>query len=135
MIVGISLNSINAEVVEKSISGDISVNSTPVIESVEKRDVDVSEMKNVLAFKFSYETKYDPDVGRISMTGEVLYHTPKSEEIMKKWTKEKKIDEKIAVQILNAIFRKCVTKTVDLSNELGLPPPIRYPVVKPKDED
>ena len=45
------------------------------------------------------------------------------------------MDDPMALEVLNDIFRRCLVKGVDLSNELGLPPPIRFPIVKPKEQD
>ena len=41
----------------------------------------------------------------------------------------------MALEVLNAIFRRCLTKGIDIAAELGLPPPIRFPVVKSKEQN
>ena len=134
-IIGISFRSIEADIdIEKKHKGDININSVPTIQKIEKHELGLANLKEALAIDFKFETKYEPKIGNIAIEGRVLYQTNKIKECLEKWKKEKKLDEKLLIEILNAIFRKCLVKAVDLSNELGLPPPIRFPVVKPGKE-
>ena len=59
------------------------------------------------------------------------------EKIISAWKKDKKLDDKIAVDVLNAIFRRCLVETIHISDILRLPPPIRLPIVqaKPKEDE
>ena len=143
-IVGLNLKSIKANISERKIMGSVDVNSTPVIKKVEKKDTNMPGMKAIVSIDFSFSTKYDMedkksgkkvDIGEISFEGEVLYFSEDIREVLKKWEKDKKMDDKLTLEILNAIFRRCLTKGIDLSAELGLPPPIRFPIVKPKQQD
>ena len=135
-ILGITLSKIEAKMnANATPSGDININSSPTISNVTKRDMDLYNMKDVLAVDFKFDISYDPDVGKISMEGELLYQTDKAKEIVNKWKKDKKMeDEQMAVEILNAIFRKCLTQSVTIAHELRLPPPIAFPMVRPKDK-
>lgn len=130
-VIGININSIEAKN-NRTSATNITVNSTPRIENIEKKDVEL--VKNVLSFAFTFETKYVPDVGIVKIKGEVLYQTNIADKVLKKWKKEKKIDDNIAVEVLNAIFRRCLTASVLLTHDLRLPPPIRFPVVKKKED-
>lgn len=134
-VIGFNINSINAKLGENADrKGDISVNSAPAIIDIEKRDMGLPWIGEVLAIGFRFETKYDPKIGEIAMEGEVLYHSTDQKDILARWKKEKKLDDKMAVEVLNAIFRHCLIRALDVSNELRLPPPISFPVVKPKDK-
>ena len=134
-IIGISLKNIRADIDEKTVpSGEINVNSSPTIENVTKKDLELFSMKDVLAIEFRFKTVYEPRIGEILMEGEVLYQTDKTKDIVTKWKKERKIEENIATEILNAIFRKCLTQAIALAHELRLPPPIIFPIVRPRSE-
>jgi hypothetical protein len=67
------------------------------------------------------------------MDGEVIYHDKKMGEILKKWKSEKKLDKEVGLEVLNFIFRKCLTKSIQIAEDLRLPPPIRFPIVKTKE--
>ncbi|MFH0948870.1 MAG: hypothetical protein V1802_00095 [Candidatus Aenigmatarchaeota archaeon] len=131
MIVGFNLKSIEAKVFDKKIDGPVNVNTVPSIESMEKKDIGLS-LKDILAVTFNFKTTYEPRIGEINISGEVLYQSPEAKEILKKWTSEKKLDEKLGVEVLNAIMRKCMTKAIEISDELRLPPPIQFPIVTTK---
>ncbi|MBI4018397.1 MAG: hypothetical protein HY368_02210 [Candidatus Aenigmarchaeota archaeon] len=134
-IIGLNLTSINAEVNEKAArGGNININSTPRIIDIDRKDLNVAGIKDILAVEFSFETKYDPDVGKITFTGEVLYQAEETKNVLNKWKKEKKLDDELTVEILNAVFRKCLAEGVSIANELRLPPPVSFPVVKTKEE-
>lgn len=133
-VVGINLNAINAELNEKTPKGDISINSTPRITNVDKRELNLSGIKELLAVEFEFETRYEPKVGKIRFEGEVLYQTDDVKNIVSKWKKDKKLDDDMSVEILNAVFRKCLSEGVSIASELRLPPPISFPVVKKKED-
>ena len=130
MIVGININSIKAvsNMDEEHPKGNISVDTTPSIDDVEKKDV--LEMKDLLSAKFSFRVNYEPNVGSIRMEGEVLYKTDDTKNIIKKWKENKNLESDLAVEMLNAIFRVCLTKAITIAGDLRLPPPVRFPIVK-----
>ena len=135
-ILGISLKNIKADIdTEITPTGDINVSSTPTIENVSKKDIDLFAMKDVLSVEFKFKTSYEPKLGEIVMDGEVLYQTDKAKDIVTRWKKEKKMEENLATEILNAIFRKCLTQAIALAHELRLPPPIIFPIVRPRAEE
>jgi hypothetical protein len=139
-IIGINFNSINANLYpDKKVEGNININSTPVIEKVEKKDIGMSSLKDVIAIKFRFDIIYNPEkgpkIGEINFQGEILYAGDNNKSIIEKWEKSKKLDDSIAVEVMNAIFRRCLTEGIAISDELRLPPPIRFPVVKPKEEN
>ena len=134
MIIGLNFISINAETKERDdVSGNISVNSSPTIDSVEKRDFSIPGMKNVIGIGFSFNVRYDPDIGSITLNGEVLYAAEKMDNILKVWKEKKALDDSIALEVLNAIFRRSLIKAIELSSELRLPPPVTLPVVRKED--
>jgi len=127
MIIGVNLTAIEAKTNMDFIKGDISVSTAPSITNVIKKDV--GDIKDVLVVNFSFGINYKPDVGSMKMEGEVLYKTKDANNIVKQWKEDNQLDPDVAVAVLNAIFRKCLIKAIDLSGELRLPPPIKFPIV------
>ena len=128
-IIGINFKSIEAKIEDKRPDGNIDINSTPSVEDIKEKDLNVPGLKDVLAVEFKFVTKYQPDVGEIKICGEVLYQTEDAKKILDMW-EEKKLESKVAVDVLNTIFKKCLTKAVAIADELNLPPPLTFPLVK-----
>lgn len=103
--------------------------SPPVIRDVRKKKIALEGVGEVIAFEFEFLVRYEPIEGKISVKGEVLYEDKRKEEILKEWEKEKKVDNKILIPILNFIFRKSIIKVLSLAEDLQLPPPLRLPEV------
>ncbi len=135
-VIGFNINAIDAKVDSTAErKGNVNVNSSPIILSIEKKDVDFPWAKDVVAINFKFETKYEPKVGWINMEGEVLYTSDNPKEMIARWKKEKKMDDNIAIDVLNTIFRRCLAKAIEVAAELRLPPPISFPIVKLKDQE
>ncbi len=134
--IGFNINAIDAKVDSTTErKGNVNVNSSPSITSIEKRDVDFPLAKDVVAINFKFETKYEPKVGWITMEGEVLYTSDNPKEMIAKWKKEKKMEDSVAIEVLNTIFRRCLAKAIEIAAELRLPPPVSFPIVKLKDQE
>jgi predicted nicotinamide N-methyase len=130
-IIGVNFRSIEAKAEHSKDVSDVKIDSSPKINNIEKKD-EFFGIKNVLIIDFSFTTKYDPKVGFMKMEGDVIYQADDHKKIMDNWKKDKKIEGQMAVDVLNAIFKKCIVKAIDLSSELRLPPPIQMPTVQPK---
>ncbi len=128
-VIGFNFRSISAHADEKNMKGDININSTPTIENIEKHDLSAIGIDEAGAIKFKFVTSYGPSAGEIKFEGEILYQVDDTKKILKQWKDGNKIDEKLALDVLNAIFRRCLSKAVELADSLRLPPPIRFPIV------
>ncbi len=128
MIVGFRMLEIHAKAEEKP--GKVEVSSTPKIVNVKK--FESKELKDVLRLDFEFMTKYEPKVGEIKIVGYVLYKDENIEKILKLWEEKKALDMKTAEECMNFILRKCLIKVTYIADELGLPPAVRFPVVKAK---
>ncbi len=135
-IVGVNFTKIEGHVNDQKIGAvQINVSSSPKIKNVTKKEISMGNIKSVLEMDFEFEVKYDPDVGAIKLTGQVLYHDANPDKIVKAWKEKKELDESIAVDVMNVVFRQSLTKAVVLSGDLRLPPPIRFPIVQGKAEE
>ena len=128
-IIGVNIKSINAKVDDSKFTGNVEISSSPSIESVEKKDFSFAGMKDALFIGFSFKTQYTPDVGNIQFKGEIIYQSDDTKKVLKTWREDKKLDDDVSVEVLNAIFRKCIAKAVQIAEDLRLPPPINVPVV------
>ena len=129
-IIGITFTSISGKTVNNPVEGDVNVNSTPSIKNVSKKNIPALSMNDVVAIEFTFDINYQPKIGEITFEGEVLYKTDKAENIIKAWKKEKKIDSDVTVEILNGVLKKCMSKAIDIANELRLPLPMQFPTVR-----
>lgn len=130
MIIGMNFSSVSAKVDESKLgSKGVTVNSSPTILSVEKADV--LDMKDVLRIKFNFAAKYEPALGDILIEGSLLWRNPDAKKVLKMWEEEKKLESKAGVEVLNTIFRRCLAKAVVLAEDVRLPPPVQFPVVRP----
>lgn len=135
MIVGINLTSVEASLnPDSKTNSGVTVNSTPKI--VDVVPAEIFGLKDVIAVKFEFVTDYTPDVGSISLQGTLIYQGANSQKILKQWKDKTALESSFAIEILNAIFHKCMTKAVILADDVRLPPPMQFPIVregKPKD--
>jgi hypothetical protein len=132
-IVGYSLKSIVAEKKKDKVTGRIDISSTPDIKSLKEKDVNILGKKKALEVEFEFETDYKPNIGKIKMNGIVLYASDDLKKILKEWKKNKKLPEKVDIEIKNFLFRKCLRLALDISEELQLPPPLVFPILVPKE--
>lgn len=135
-VIGLNIKSMNSER-DDSISGNISVNTSPKIINMEKKSISSLDNKKALSLKFKFKCNYTTDdddetVATIDIGGNVLYLVDDPDEAMEKWEENKEIDDKIVVQSVNHIMRKCLTKAINISEDLQLPPPLRFPKAKKK---
>ncbi len=127
-IIGMNFTSIDAHFDEKKAGGHVNINSSPSIENIRKKDINLLKEKDVVAIEFKFTTSYEPKIGEINLRGEILYQTDDAKKILADW-KDKNLDSKITVDVLNTIFKKCLTKAAVLAEDLRLPPPITFPTV------
>lgn len=134
MIIGVNLESIEAKKLTTP-KGSIRIDNNTTIKAINEISVPiVKEKVNKIDFKF--QTRYAQEkkqVGTIIIEGNVIYKGNRAE-IKKRWKKEKKMPESVAMEIMNVVLRKCLIKAVDLSEQIMLPPPIVLPIIRPKKE-
>ena len=128
-IVGLNFTKIEAEKKEL-VKGKININNNVSINKVEEKKLSLAtEKQKIIAFTFEFISKYDPNVGSIKITGDVLYmeSANKVKEILDGWKKDKKLPKEIMTTILNSVLTKCNIQALILSEQINLPPPIPLP--------
>jgi len=132
-VIGMEIKSIEGKR-EDSIGKNLRIDNGPKINKIKTKKID-SLGKEALDIDFEYQCNYkNPDkkkpIGSIVIKGSTLFLTENTKEVMKKWKKDKKLSQDVALPVLNNIIRRCLTKAINLSEELKLPPPIRFPIAK-----
>jgi len=135
-IVGFNFTKIEAEKNE-TLKGKVNINNNVNIRKVEEKDFALGNQKQkVLSFTFEFVAKYDPNIGSIKLTGDVLFmdDAKKVKEILDGWKKDKKLPKEIMPNILNTALTKCNIQALILSEQINLPPPIRMPKLEPAEK-
>ncbi|MBR9682203.1 MAG: hypothetical protein GOV02_00865 [Candidatus Aenigmarchaeota archaeon] len=135
-IIGMNINSIEAVKKGKVERGLKVKNQTSITDTVEQDLTGIG--KKGLKIMFEFKTTYlvnDADIASIKMTGEVMYVGDDVESIKTAWSTNKKLPEQIELQVINHVLRRGVTKSLSLSEELQLPPPIALPFASKKKAD
>lgn len=115
--------------------GKINISNNVSITDIKETKLSFSsnEQKGI-NFNFKFSSKYEPNVGEISLEGSVLYMAAAAEakNIVDGWKKDKKVDKNLMQNILNHVLTKCNIQALILSKDIALPPPIPLPKVGEK---
>ncbi|MBA3045291.1 MAG: hypothetical protein KKH41_00875 [Candidatus Thermoplasmatota archaeon] len=106
--------------VHKNIQIQVNHEITQVIER--------SDKETELGFRFAINYTGMGAIASIKLEGYVLFEGVGG--IAQQWTKEKKLPDDVANEVLNLIMRNCIMQGVVLARDMRLPPPIQVPQVK-----
>jgi len=132
-IVGFNFDKIDAEK-KRPVEPPVNVNTGLVIKDMKEEKVPVGKSETVLRLDFEFTVKYDPKIANILLGGHLLYldESKKAKAVLKKWTKDKKLDQDVMQVIMNTILIKSNIKALMISQELNLPPHVKLPIIQPK---
>ncbi len=131
-IVGFNFTSVNAQR-KNDVKGKVNINNNVAIKSVEEKDLNLgSNKQKSLKFVFEFISKYNPDIGSVTLVGDVLLieEAKKIKEIMDQWNKEKKLPKDVTTKVLNTVLGRCNIQALIMSEKINLPPPIPLPKVQ-----
>jgi len=137
-VVGLNIRNINAKKTQE-ITGPVKVNNTTNFVEIKEHNLEPLN-KIALSVSFTFKAEYSAEnskksVAEIEINGDVLFLDAEHETILKGWKKDKKLPDDVNIQIINTILRKCITKALDLSEELQLPPPVALPFAQKKQQE
>jgi hypothetical protein len=132
-VIGLKFNSIDAKRDKDKIEGELKINSSPKIVSVKEVELGPLKQKG-LSMGFEFVTQYNPNIAMIRMNGDIFYVNEERAKILKEWKKEKKLPDAVGMEVINHLFRSCLLKISGLAEDLQLPPPLNFPVVRPKSD-
>lgn len=130
-MVGFNFTKIDVER-KKPAFGQVNIANNVNIANIEETDLAFGKPdEKGLKFSFKFDSKYEPDIGKIQLEGEIIYidEDKKLKEIVKEWKKNKNVSKDIMTEVLNSILLKCNIEALILSKEINLPPPIPLPKV------
>ena len=132
-IAGINLTKISCERTGE-IKGKISVRNNVVIKKVENAKIGIPLKEKGIQVKFAFSSTYSPNIGKTEIEGNILVleSEENAKNILSSWEKNKKLPPLLMQQLFTAILRKCNIKALTLSEDIGLPSPIRLPEVRIK---
>lgn len=130
MIVGFNVTDLEASQ-EENVQGDLQINYTPEIKSVEKTSVNAfDEEVTKIYYSFSVDYEADGEVGaQIKLSGNVLWKG-NTDEIVEAWEENQQLPEKINAPLMNDMYRKLISEAVGVADTLNLLPPVPTPQVK-----
>jgi hypothetical protein len=134
-VIGFSFNKMLVEK-KNPVKGKVSINNNVGIKSIEESKLNIDSSRRALKMDFEFSSTYEPDIGKISLEGEVIYllDKDKAEEAIKNWKKSKKIEKDMMTNVLNNVLVKCNVEALILSKDMNLPPPIPLPKVGDKNK-
>jgi len=129
-VIGFNFTKISVEKKSEN-PGKIKFNTKIDISSIEPLKSDLLKSKDEL-FKvdFFYGVTYEPNFAKLELNGEIIMAVePKiAREITKDW-KDKKTSDDLRVFLFNVILRKSNIKSLQMEDELNLPPHIPLPSI------
>jgi hypothetical protein len=129
-IAAINFTKISAER-NSELKGKININNNIVITDIKPLDFKLPNQESV-KIEFDFNSKYDPNIGTILITGEVvLIEQPKKiTEILDQWKKDKQLPEDVLSNVMNNLLTKCNVEAILIGREVNLPPTLSMPKVK-----
>ena len=131
-VVGFNFTKINVERKEFS-KGKINISNNVTVQSIEESSFSIGqEEQKSLRVTFLFVSSYEPNVGLIELTGDLIYIEDKGRiaEIYKDWKDKKKIDKDVMTELLNVVLNRCNIQALILARDINLPSPIPLPKVK-----
>ena len=130
-VIAFQFNGIEGKRSNQPLKGDLKIHSTPKITEI--KEVTLKSLgKKALGMKFEFKTFYTPEVGNITVDGMITFVDDKQDDILAQWKKDQSMPDDVSVEVLNALFRRCLLRVALLAEDLNLPPPLQFPLVKAK---
>lgn len=131
--VGFNYNKISAERVLDSLEG-LKIESSLNIDSIrENPSKNPDKSISFLDVYFTSKINYSKNIAKIELKGKVIISidSKTGEEVKKKWEKKELVEE-VKYPLFNFILTKASIKSLELEENLNLPPHFRLPQVSPE---
>lgn len=130
-VIGFNFNKILVER-KGNKTGKLTISNNVSVNDVTEAKIPFSGDKaKCVKFDFSFDSKYEPDIATIHLSGDLLYMFPQdvAEKVLTEWKKNKKLDQDVVSAVMNTVLNRCNIEALILSRELNLPSPIPLPKV------
>jgi hypothetical protein len=132
-VVGFNFNKINIEKKKGQKAAKVSVSNNVQITNVATTDIALGKAKQPgISLSFEFTSKYEPPIGEIVMTGDILHLMDNQkgvDDLVKQWKKNKTLPSELSAEAINTVLVRCNIEALLLSRDINLPPPI--PLVMP----
>lgn len=131
-VVGFHFKKIHGEKKEP-VSGKVDISNNISITDVKETDLTMGALKNKgLSFSFEFVSSYTPEVGNITLEGEILYvaEAKTQTDILKQWKKDKSTPTDVRSEIMSTILARSNVQALVMARDVNLPPPIPLPKIK-----
>lgn len=135
MILGYSITYLNAEKMEiKENINKLDINTSLSIKNIQEMKIQQEKkQQKVLKVDFEFLVNYNPKIADMRIEGYLIYSGKNIEEILEKWQKDKKIENKdFEIETKNFILRRGLILSTFLSEYLAIHPPIPMPQITSK---
>lgn len=135
-LIGFNYKKISVEK-HKEVEQGFKINTSINITNLEKREVDIFKGQDTIHFEYSINIKYEKGFADLTFEGSIfiLFNNNKDyKQILKEWQNDKKIPEKIKIDLFNIIMARCNLKALELEEDFNLPSHIPFPRLVPPSE-
>ncbi len=134
-ILGMNIKKIEFEkTASGAVGGKIEVNLSPKIKEMRLGELKTPTGKiNGIEILFEYNIRYNPEIARAVITGEVFYVPPQRDKIdalLDVWEKEKKMDPLMFAEVVNSITHEITPLMMAIAKEMRLPYHVPLPRVQ-----
>ncbi|MCL5009472.1 MAG: hypothetical protein M1433_00605 [Candidatus Parvarchaeota archaeon] len=115
---------------EKSISAETQIG---IANNITVTDVERDDKFKILKFTFKFEAAFtgngSDDIGKIVIEGFIAYTGDNMDKIYSKWEEEKKLDESVTEEILQASLNISILEAMSIAKMLQLPSILPLPKI------
>lgn len=129
-IIGFTFTRIHGEK-RNPIHGSVNINNNVKLTDVADANIAMAQSKKGVRVHFSYESKYEPDIGILQLEGDVilLEETKFADEVLEHWAKTQTIPKALMNGLLNHVLERANIQALIMARDIGLPAPIPLPKV------
>jgi len=116
---------------------DLKIETSLNIDSIEENSSKLPDKKiTLLDFNFTSSINYSKNIAKIELSGKMVLSVDSkvADEVLKNW-KKKELKEEFRLAVFNGILNKTNIKSLEIENELNLPPHFRLPSLVPQKKD
>jgi len=114
----------------KELREGLKVGNNTKVNKIEKQKI--PGLGEGLSIDFEFNTKYEPEIGNITLSGRVLYHEKKLKNAMETKKGNIVLKPNAFEQVQNTILGASTIQAISVAKDLKLPPPIQLPRIKLK---
>ncbi len=110
--------------------GNVTINSGINLVSADEISFVMGDAKQKgIKVTFEYKNSFLPDIGTLTIGGEILYLSDqkKHDELMKLWEKRKGFTDAVTAELYDLVSVRCTVEAIHMSTTVGLPPPVPLP--------